>query len=163
MNFDNKYDIFWDNIKEDYVFIDVKNTSFLNWRYSDKRGGNYHIYEIAVKNNVLGFMVLQIRDDSGYKTGYILELLSLKNREDVIINLVIHLKKEMSKLDINVINFKTTSKKMINLLEQFGFIKIPITKEYHAMYAFIDSDAEKQIFLTTKPEEVYWGYGNYFL
>jgi N-acetylglutamate synthase-like GNAT family acetyltransferase len=162
-NFDNKYDIFWDNIKKDYLIISVKNSRFLNWRYSDKRGGDYRIYEIFEKNNVLGFTVLEIRDNNGYKTGYILELLSLKNREDVINAVIQHLKNEMLKLDINILNLLTTNKKMIKLLEQFGFIKMPFTKELKAMYKFIDSDTEKQIFLTAQPDEIYWGYGNYFL
>ncbi len=161
-SFDKKYDIFWDKIKEDYKFISIKNSSFLNWRYSDKRGGNNHIYEIVENGAVLGFAVLEVRDRGGYKSGYVLELLSLKNRDDVILNLAQHLKKEMSKLDVNIINFKTTSNKTIKLLEQKGFIKMPFTKEFKAMYKFIDSDIEKEIFLTTKPDEVYWGYGNYF-
>ncbi len=162
-HFDNKYDDFWDIIKEDYLLIGLKNSEFLNWRYSDIRGGNHKIYEISDNDKILGFMILEIRDNNGYKTGYILELLSLKDREDVIIHLLENLKKEMLELEINTINFKTTSKKMIKLLDKFGFIKMPFTKEFQAMYKFIDSDEEKIIFLTAQPDEIYWGYGNYFL
>jgi hypothetical protein len=105
-------------------------------------------------------MVLEIREKGGYKTGYILELLSLKNREDVIVSLLKNLKN--LNLDINIINLKTTSKKLMRLLEKLGYIKMPFTKEFQAMYKFIDSDKEKQIFLTAKPDEINWGYGDYF-
>jgi hypothetical protein len=160
-NFDHKYDVFWNSIKKDYKFIGEKKTDFLNWRYSDK-GGNYQIYEVSEENKILGFMVLEIRDDNGYKIGYILELLSLKNRDDVMMHLVNHLEKERFKYDINVIYYKTTNRDMIKLLNQFGFIKMPFTKEFQAMYKFIDSDREKQIFLMAKSNEIYWSTGDYF-
>lgn len=159
-DFDERYDVFWEEIKDDFIFINLKNSEFLNWRYGDKRGGNFQIYEVSKNDQVLGFMVLEIRDKGGYKTGYILELLSLKNREDVIVSLLKNLKD--INLNINIINLKTTSKKLMKLLEKFGFIKMPFTKEFQAMYKFIDSDKEKQILLTAKPDEINWGYGDYF-
>lgn len=162
-HFNKRYDVFWDNIKEDYKVIGVKDSKFLNWRYSDKRGGDHYIYEISEKNNILGLMVMEIRNNNGYKTGYILELLTLKDRIDIMVNLMENLKEEMLKLEINTINFKTTSKMMIRLFKNFGFIRMPFTKEFQAMYKFIDSDKEKLIFLNAEPDEIYWGYGNYFL
>lgn len=161
--FDHRYDEFWNKIKDNYSLIGVKNSKYLNWRYADERGGVYKIYEISENDNILGFMVLQIRDNDEYKTGYIIELLSLKTRDDVLIDLLDNIKKEMKKIDINTINYKTTSTKMIKLVEKFGFIKMPFTKEFQAMYKFIDSDQEKEIFLKAEPDEIYWGYGDYFL
>jgi hypothetical protein len=161
-HFDDRYDVFWNKIKGSYKLINVKDKQFLNWRYADKRGGNYLIYEVADGSELLGYTILEVRDKEGYKSGNIMELLSLPGREDVLITLINALKAEIPGLGINSLNFKTTSKSASKLLESLGLIRMPYTKDFQAMYGFFESDVEKDAFLSARSDEIYFGYGNYF-
>jgi hypothetical protein len=69
---------------------------------------------------------------------------------------------EMRDLGVNILNFKTTSNEVIKLLEGVGFIRMPYTKDFQAMYTFLNADAAKKHFLAAGSDEIYFGYGNYF-
>jgi len=47
--FDDRINLFWNQIKDNYIFITEKTRDYLNWRYCDKRGGNY-IVKIVEKD-----------------------------------------------------------------------------------------------------------------
>ncbi len=82
--FDNRINTFWNSIKGDYVFITEKSQEFLNWRYCDKRGGNYHIEIVEDDDRILGYSILRINKiNKDYPVGYIVELMSLPGRSDV--------------------------------------------------------------------------------
>ena len=52
--FDSKIDKFWEEISKDYSFIVERRQDYLNWRYCDPRGGNYHVYVAEEDDSIVG-------------------------------------------------------------------------------------------------------------
>ena len=42
--FDDRINVFWNKIRNEYNFITERNKDYLNWRYCDKRGGNHEVF-----------------------------------------------------------------------------------------------------------------------
>jgi hypothetical protein len=82
---DNEMGDFWDLVKGDYNFIVERDTIYMNWRYHDRRGGEYSVRYARDSSDVLGFMVLRVnklRED--YPVGYVVDLLAQPKRLDVV-------------------------------------------------------------------------------
>ena len=87
--FDERINVFWDNIKDSYNFIVEKNKDYLNWRYCDPRGGNYTVLQAESQGQILGYIVLRINKvKPEYPVGYIIEVIALRDRNDVVEELV---------------------------------------------------------------------------
>jgi hypothetical protein len=86
--FDDRINTFYEKIKPHYYFIVERTADYLNWRYCDKRGGDFKIW-IAEKNDeIVGYLVLKINKlDVKYPEGYLVDLLTLNTRDDVADNL----------------------------------------------------------------------------
>ncbi|MCX6653864.1 MAG: hypothetical protein NTY03_01950, partial [Candidatus Bathyarchaeota archaeon] len=83
--FDERIDNFYDKVKPNYYFIVEKTMKHMNWRYCDKRGGDYKVW-IAEKNDeIIGYLVLRINNlDKNNPVGYIIDVLALNGRDDVV-------------------------------------------------------------------------------
>lgn len=82
--FDDRIEMFWEEVKDAYSFIHVRDREYLNWRYCDSRGGDYVVKQAEEEGSIIGYIVLRVdgfRED--YPVGYILDLLTLPNRLDV--------------------------------------------------------------------------------
>lgn len=88
-SFDDRVNIFWDEIKDHYNFIIERKKDYLNWRYCDSRGGNYTV-KIAVNNgHILGYMIIRVnRYIKEYPIGYIVDIITLPNSYYVVNKLV---------------------------------------------------------------------------
>ncbi len=54
---------------------------YLNWRYSDRRGGDYILKEAIEGERALGYVVLRVNGyQEKYPVGYIVDLLALPGR-----------------------------------------------------------------------------------
>lgn len=78
--FDERFDLFWNRIKNDYPIMTVKDSSYLNWRYIQHPDAEYQVLCLEKKatGEILGFIVLGIK----YRhlpTGYIVDLVTPRN------------------------------------------------------------------------------------
>jgi hypothetical protein len=123
-SFDEKYSLFWNEVKSNHDFIVKRNPDYLNLRYCDPRGGNYHIKSIEEKSRILGYIVLRINKiNAEYPIGYIIDLLSLPDRLDVAESLVIDAMKYFDRHDVNVVRCLVVSgHSSEGLLRRYGFI-----------------------------------------
>jgi len=88
-SFDESINTFWDEIKDHYGFIVERSKDYLNWRYCDSRGGDYLIKIAERDGRILGYIVLRVNKyRRDYPIGYIVDLLTLPDRLDVVSALV---------------------------------------------------------------------------
>jgi hypothetical protein len=82
--FDERFDVFWDEIKDFYDFIVVRDSEYLQYRYFDKRSGEHVAFAVEKDGKIYGYSVLRINDiDPEYPKGIVLDFLVL-NGESAI-------------------------------------------------------------------------------
>ena len=87
--FDESIEKFYEKIKPHYNFVVEKTMRHLNWRYCDKRGGDFKVWIAEENSEIVGFLVLRINKiDPGHPVGFIMDLLSLNGRDDVAENFI---------------------------------------------------------------------------
>jgi hypothetical protein len=125
--FDDRINDFWNSIKETHDFIVVRNDKYLNWRYCDKRGGNY-IIKIAEKDSkILGYIVYRVnRYVEEYPTGNIVDLLALEDRLDVAESLLESAWDHFRMEDVNLALFRMIEGHSYEkIAKRLGFISHP--------------------------------------
>jgi hypothetical protein len=77
--FDERVDTLWSRAQSQFLFGIVRSSAYLNWRYADRRAGDYTILVAEEENRWLGYIVLRTHRDRGY----ICDLLTLPDRAGV--------------------------------------------------------------------------------
>jgi hypothetical protein len=122
--FPDEMSIFWNNVKEQYNFINEINTNYLNWRYCNINGGKYIIY-LAIKNNdILGYIVLRINKINKMEyVGYIIDLITLSNLTNLADRLIGKAIEYFEKEKINIITYVGLRNSQYNkYLRNYNFI-----------------------------------------
>jgi GNAT superfamily N-acetyltransferase len=102
-SFEKHYDNFWAKTRGEHVFSVEKDRDYVNWRYCDDRGGNYHVETIFNGAEFLGYIVLKIVPlESGYSRGYVVDVQASKTRINVVNAL---LQRGLEFFDENDVNF----------------------------------------------------------
>lgn len=74
-SFGDEANEYYSKIKQYYNFITVKSPEYLNWRFGDKRGGNYVVTGAYMEDRLIGYIVNSLnRADPSYPEGSIVEL-----------------------------------------------------------------------------------------
>ncbi len=73
-SFDDKFDAFWDKVKGQYGIIGVRDRRYLQWRYR-KPGTRYEIFVSEIAGEMVGYVVLSIRQEEEHIIGYIMDIL----------------------------------------------------------------------------------------
>ncbi len=104
--FNESFNDFWDEVKDNYDFIFERTVNYLNWRYCDPRGGKYNIKVAEKDGKYLGYVVLRInRYNKDYPEGYIVDLLTSPKRSDVVQSLIEESKRFFNDENINTIHY----------------------------------------------------------
>jgi GNAT superfamily N-acetyltransferase len=131
--FDNRISEFWKQISEHYNFILVRNPDYLNWRYSDFRGGNYVINIAEENGNILGYIILRInRYRKDYSIGVIVDFLTIPKRSDAAHALMAEAVNYFDSQDVNIV--------------QSLVVKNHPLEKIHKMHGFLDSRESPHIF-----------------
>jgi predicted N-acetyltransferase YhbS len=159
--FDDRVEVLWDKVKDEYDFIVVKSKEYLNWRYCDPRGGDYHIWVAEDDEGILGYLVLRINKmHLDHPVGYIMEVLAHKEREEVINSLLIQADIYFSQEKVNAIYFTLVSghpyEKIMNI---HGFIDS--MRSPHLFYRPYKKFAGLEIFKIASPDRLHHQFGEY--
>ncbi len=75
--FDERFDVFWERIKDDYPIMTKRDSVYLNWRYVDAAliGYEIHALEETATGAIAGFAVLG-ESDEGYTIGQIFDVVT---------------------------------------------------------------------------------------
>lgn len=122
--FDNRIDILWNKVRDNYTVIVPRIAEYLNWRYTNNPNVQYKNYMLMDKRDqVLGYIVLKLYIQSEIKKGHIVDLLSI-NDEEVIRTLV---KKSYayfrSKQIYNVSGWFSSDSQYYSVMKQEGFME----------------------------------------
>jgi hypothetical protein len=158
--FDERFETFWDNIANDYDYIFQRNREYMNWRFIKDPTKDYKIVAAVSDNEIIGYVVLEIDDDNGYLGGYLIELLSLRNRNDVNLALIKEAVRYFDSLEINCINLAIEGNSCQKLATFFGFINAPYFSETYIRFwgytqYFYDN------FVRLKNDMIYFSYADY--
>jgi len=159
--FGENIDIFWNKIKEGYNFIFERDRSYLNWRYCDKRGGNFIINQATEGKNIVGYSIVRInRLKKEYPVGYIADLMTLPNRLDVAEVLFSEADEYFSKNKVNTIHSIAISGHLQEkLLIKHGFYRY--LEKYYLLYnTFKNLGNEHEVFIKSSPKKLHFEYGD---
>lgn len=158
--FDNRINTFWDNIKEYYNFIVERNKDYLNWRYCDIRGGNYIVKQIEAEDNILGYSVLRVnRYRKEYPEGYIVDLITLPQRPDIVNILIEDAIKYFNNKSINIIYSWIIKKHPYEgMFNNYAFINS--RKRINVGYRLLNIKNEVMEFQTSLPEHLHLHIGD---
>lgn len=121
--FEDRINQFWDEVKNSYQFIIVRTKEYLNWRYCDKRGGDYIVKQAEKNGRILGYIVLKINRLSKNQQGYIVDLLTLPRRLDVAEALVSYACEYFVENGVILINSSVVEGHPYEaVLKRFGFV-----------------------------------------
>jgi GNAT superfamily N-acetyltransferase len=84
IDFDERFDSFLDAAQAPFDLIQLRDRSYLRWRYVDPRGGGFHIRIAEDAGDVVGYSVIKIRG----QRAYLVDLLALPERLDVAAALI---------------------------------------------------------------------------
>jgi len=122
--FDDRFNKFWDEIKDHYSFIVERNKGYLNWRYQDQRGGDYIIKTAEEAGYLIGYMVLRINKyQINYPKGYVVDLITHPDRPDVVDTLLSNAISYFNSKNINIIHYLCPKNHSYeNILKRNGFL-----------------------------------------
>ena len=124
-NFTKKYDLFWNNNKNDYEAILDRNSKFLNWRYLNRPDKKYFCYYVLDNNgNIVGYFVLKSYKLRQIKKMHIIDIFVQKldkdNLKNVCLSIIDRIYKH--KLNENEISFWLNgNNKLVNIFKSIGF------------------------------------------
>lgn len=107
LKFDSSFDDFLIKTGRDYDFMIYRSRDYLNWRYCDKRAGNFQIYSAkGAEGETLGIIVLIINNyDPNNPVGFISEIITIDKRIDVADALIKEGKKFFFENDVNLVTY----------------------------------------------------------
>ncbi len=159
--FDKKINTFFDRISSQYAFILKRESRYMNWKYFDKRNGNYIVKTVEENKEIIGYIVLRInRYLKDYPIGYLIDFLVLKNRNDVIDHLLANALYYFDKYNVNIVNcLIVKGHPYEKILKKQGFIdsrqKFNVITNFESMDKGEGLDAR-----ACKPREIYFSYGD---
>ena len=117
--FDDRIEGFFDEAARPFDLLILRSKGYLNWRYCELAAGRFTVRVAEQEGRILGYLVFKISEGSGY----IVDLLALSGRIDVVRSLVedaLHLFREA---DVELVTCWMISRHPYNpILRRYGFI-----------------------------------------
>lgn len=121
--FDDRFDYFFNIIKNKYKFIMDRSKDYLNWRYF-QLGSDEYIVEAALNGEkVLGYIIYKINRYRNYPKGVIMDLVTLPKKLDVTNMLVNNAVQYFDEQNINASYYISAKKHPhVQIMNKFGFV-----------------------------------------
>lgn len=147
-------------MKKGYHFIIERDRQYLNWRYCDKRGGDYKILQASEGERVTGYIVLRLNTiNKEYPRGYIVDLLTLSGRLDVANALIRKAIDFFTDKGVNIVQaLAINGHPYKDLLERNRFVNG--MAKYYLSYRVIKPEKAIKEFESTPPEKLHFMFGD---
>jgi hypothetical protein len=151
---------FLEKISDEYRFMVKRSEEYLNWKYAYPKLGDYRISIISEGENMLGYSVLRInRYNPHYPVGYIVDMLTLKDRTDALNNLLFNATTYFDENNINIVNSQIIKGHYSQkLLENHGFLDSRIKIQ---MYYNLGAPIEMATLSDTHPDLLFISWGDH--
>jgi ribosomal protein S18 acetylase RimI-like enzyme len=128
-HFSDEIDEFLERLLDDYKFMFIRTSDYLNWKYSSPGNGKYTKLIAKKGKDIVGYIVLRANSyNKDYPIGYIVDLATEPNHNSVASELICRAIEYFDKKGVNIINCLTVDKHpYIKLLKGFGFINSRIS------------------------------------
>ena len=159
--FDERFERFWREISRCHDFIVERGREYLNWRYCDPRAGNFVVRKVDDDDgNVLGYSVLALnRSLRDYPIGYLIDLVTLPERNDVAEALVADAVDHFDLQQVNIVNCLMPRRHPnVGILMKYGFLNSRITLKLFCKY-FVMGEAKEGI-STLSGNRIHFSYGD---
>lgn len=123
-HFEEGADILFEKVKSYYRYSIERDSVYLNWRYCDPRGGDYHIWSAFHESQLLGFVVSRINKyQENYPVGHILDLIFEPTRIDVADALLKTALSDLDEKEVNIVYYLgITDNPLDTLVKRNGFV-----------------------------------------
>ena len=103
-HFDNRVNKLWSILVDQYDYIGVRDKTYLNWRYCDQRAGDFRVTIATDHDGIVGYIVSKVnRYNPEYPVGFIVDLMTLPDRTDVVNILLNQEREHFDSMDVNVV------------------------------------------------------------
>lgn len=162
VSFGDEVEAFWGEVSKAYDFIIERRSAFLNWKYFDPRVGRFKVRKaIDASGKLLGYCVSRVNKYLlEYPLGYIVDLLALPGRLDVIDALVGDAVADFDRQNVNLINYQAVKDHpYTDVLARHGFLdsRIEILLFYWLYYG---QDPIRDI-SNSKAEKLFISWGDH--
>ena len=159
--FGPEVDQFWMKTAPSFDFIVERKRDYLNWRYCDPRSGDYTVKMALQDGELVGYSVLGLnRLIEHYPVGYIMDILVLPGREDVINMLAQDAVHHFESLNVNIVNYQVIKGSIYGeALKKHGFLDSRIN-----LHIFINTYEKQDLLKITQslsPDKVYISWGDH--
>jgi GNAT superfamily N-acetyltransferase len=133
--FDDRVDVFWERLASKYPIAVVRDSTHLNWRYSDNPGREYRALVAERGDEILGYMILRCMEQFDLRGGMIVDLGALPDREPVLDALLAEAEKFFREQQMDLVACLINGDdKLVKRLRKHGFLPIARKlgfKEWH--------------------------------
>jgi len=82
--FDDRIDVFWNEISPFYGICVMRSKAYLNWKYFERPHLSFDVFLAEAGERILGYTVLSTRIQDGFNKGFIVEMVTHPRRKDVM-------------------------------------------------------------------------------
>lgn len=124
--FDERFNIFWEDISKQFKIIVKRDQTFLNWRYVDHPVNKYTIFMAVKDDSIFGYCILREERKENLRRGQIVDILGLQNHYNVIGYLIQRALKHFKEKDIDYISCHMSEKNPYKeIFKKAGFTSYP--------------------------------------
>jgi hypothetical protein len=158
-HFDNRIDLFWEKIKDKYDFIIERRSEYLNWKYCDFPTIDYKVKQAVKDGEVLGYIVMELREDDQYVEGYIVDMLAFPDRGDVSDALFRDACDHFDDRGVNNVYYRVVKGHPYQKLSsRYGFVNAQFINKIHVFCKVMAMEKEFEVLRKSSPERVYYAY-----
>lgn len=121
-SFDDEVDDFWTRVRQQYPAISVRNTRFLNWRYTNAPDLSYRRFVARRAGQCMGYIVVRIASAVELPAGIIVDLLTFRNDMEVSQHLIQHAT-DIFGSDVEFVDCATSAREIGTTLQSLGFVR----------------------------------------
>jgi len=155
--FDKRIDDFWNRVAERHKMMNVRNSTYLNWRYLDKPKATYETFIAEKEGQIEGYLVTDKQQDETANVGWIIDVLC--SSRSVFLNLVRHAVEHLNSYSVDSIRcFIQENKSEYEWMKKSGFTGYPRPKV--TMIARINSPEISQALYDEASKDWYVTYGD---
>ncbi len=151
--FDERINRFWNNVKDKYEIITVRNLPYLNWRYKDKQ---YTILIGEENGELVGYAVTKVEECGDARVGYIIDI--FPSNDNKIAVLLAGILKSFIEQDVDYVLCGLLRKDpMCSQFKRLGFKEHREIKPLHVVVTTLANEIDLEYLLNQKNWHLTYG------
>lgn len=124
--FDSRFDDLWARVGRRYAITLVRDSAYLNWRYSDNPGRDYRTLVAERGGEVVAYVTLRCMEQYGLRGGMIVDLLAAPGDEEALSSLLGHVERFLREQQMDLTAcLLNGDDRYARLLRRQGFLPLP--------------------------------------